>query len=646
MTERDSLLGTKDTASILGVSTATVRNWVKTSLLVTADEQGRLFERSEVESLRERIAQGKVSRLNKRANKAILQTNFIPTEYHSDSTSEERVRKIWNYILEKDLPKELVLFLLAMNWLLKEGLVRNVSIETMKKRTIHFQNIQIGKELLLWADVLPLDSIDEEDSFLLECPLPREDDVLGLLYQSFQNEGTKSQKGSYYTPKEIVRDIVKDYVKPADKVLDPCCGTGQFLLEFAEVVEDPKQIYGFDIDETAVRIARLNLLVKYADRDFEPYVFHRNTLLEQGEDRNDPLGIGKDISFDVIATNPPWGYHFSEEEKREIKQLYPQIKSMESFSLFLFKCLDLLNKDGFLSFILPESVLNVKVHQDIRKIILETVSIRKICCLGSVFKKIFTPVIRLDLEKKKAPEYKVCVVLPDQEYTCDPLVWGKNTDRIFAIQLDTVTSGILNKAYSKKHITLKDNADWALGIVTGNNGKYVLKEPREGAYPVYKGKEVIPFRLGRASSFLDFRPEEFQQMAPLYKYRAEEKLIYRFISNRLVFAYDDAQQLTLNSANIVIPEIQGYPMKAIAGLFNSSLYQFLFQKKFSSIKVLKSHLEELPLPVLKEEEMASMLHYVDGLLEGKGDMEKLDSFVFSLFSLTREERSYVLNAVK
>jgi hypothetical protein len=57
-------------------------------------------------------------------------------------------------------------------------------------------------------------------------------------------------------------------------------------------------------------------------------------------------------------------------------------------------------------------------------------------------------------------------------------------------------------------------------------------------------------------------------------------LIYRFISKYLVFAYDDKQKLTLNSANIVIPKTDDYPIKVIAALFNSSLYQFIFQKKF------------------------------------------------------------------
>ena len=57
--------------------------------------------------------------------------------------------------------------------------------------------------------------------------------------------------------------LIKEHVKKDSKVLDPCCGTGQFILTFSDIVENPSNIYGVDIDEIAVRIARLNLLIKF-----------------------------------------------------------------------------------------------------------------------------------------------------------------------------------------------------------------------------------------------------------------------------------------------------------------------------------------------------------------------------------------------
>lgn len=68
-----------------------------------------------------------------------------------------------------------------------------------------------------------------------------------------QTEGEKNVKGSYYTPKDVVIDMVKDIkLSPEDKVLDPCCGGGVFLLNIPNI--RPEQIYGVDLDPIAVTI--------------------------------------------------------------------------------------------------------------------------------------------------------------------------------------------------------------------------------------------------------------------------------------------------------------------------------------------------------------------------------------------------------
>ena len=98
-----------------------------------------------------------------------------------------------------------------------------------------------------------------------------------------------------------------------------------------------------------------------------------------------------------------------------------------------------------------------------------------------------------------------------------------------------------------------------MGIVTGDNDKFLSNEKKEGYEGVIKGKDVMKFVCQPAQCFLKFEPDQFQQTAPVQKYRSKEKLIYRFISKQLVFAYDDKQILTLNSANIIIIFIEIRP---------------------------------------------------------------------------------------
>ena len=149
--------------------------------------------------------------------------------------------------------------------------------------------------------------------------------------------------------------------------------------------------------------------------------------------------------------------------------------------------------------------------------------------------------------------------------------------------------------------------------------------------------------LSKASHYLQFTPEKFQQVAPIEKYRAKEKLIYRFISKYLVFAFDDKQKLTLNSANIIIPKIPNYPIKVIAALFNSSLYQFIFQKKFSSIKILRSHIEQMPLPFWSGKVFNDIVKLVDEIAENKARFEKLDNFIMEQYALSIKEINHIKN---
>lgn len=90
----------------------------------------------------------------------------------------------------------------------------------------------------------------------------------------------------------------------------------------------------------------------------------------------------------------------------------------------------------------------------------------------------------------------------------------------------------------------------------------------------------------------------FQQVAPDLVYRAKEKLVYKFVSKNLVFAYDNQQRLFLNSANILIPKVQNHSIKTVLAFLNSKLFQYVYHTKFNELKVLKSNLLQLPFPLL------------------------------------------------
>jgi len=626
-------------AKIMAVSSATIRNWAKAGHIKPVSSRPLLFSEESVLSLKDQIGSESFGRLQTRANKAGAVSNFLPEEYTDNPDLISHITNLVSIIKDECLETEAVIFLATLRLLEINGEVKKerdsdpFSLESYYswarqsvKLTIHKwrSSFHISKRNALYSNIYEL--INPHDS----------DDFLGLLYQSVFIEGNKSAQGSYYTPSKLVDDALSHLDNSIKIFLDPCCGSGKYLLMAANKFKlAPEDIYGFDCDKIATNIARINLLMAYKNTDFSPNIFCIDSLAElaTGEifcETNNLIG-----KIDAIATNPPWGAYKNAASKLSVSK---KIKSGETFSMFLEKSIQLLRRGGQLSFILPESILKIKIHADIRELILCETNVSKISMLGRQFSGVFTPVIRLDLIKES--ETGGSLVLVEKEGRSDYIAqdrFRKNEDFAFDISTESHEEGLLNKLYSVKHLTLSKNAEWALGIVTGDNKKFVLDLHEHGAEAVFRGSDVYPYYLGESRSFVHFNPRAFQQVAQERFFRSPEKLIYKFISKRLVFAYDDRQCLTLNSANILIPSIPSMSIKTVLAFLNSSVFQYIFKKKFATHKVLRGDLEKLPFPLIDLKMQSTIERLVDSAVGNRSAPGMLDELVFSAFGLSENE---------
>lgn len=663
--QENEVMDTSQTAEFLQISTATVKNWIRHNYLMPINPAGKAsFSTRAIAIFKENLTNGRIGRLRKRANKDKSAETFLPLEYLSDIEKVRDVNTAVNLISEYGVTLEEGLFFLALNYLYREGLVARISkiddILTFDKKV--FFHKQIRQEIINWSEKISFKSDKNFQSKILTTHIPRVRDFLGVVYQTLSSEGNKSKSGAYYTPLSIVERIVNDHIQSSNlKILDPCCGTGQFLLAALERLMAIggqtgalRNVWGSDIDDIAVRIARINLIAKCGTlNDISPNIFCQNTLLDNKADLFSQRSPVNENFFDLVITNPPWGAKYSSLELSQLNLLFPDIRSGESFSFFIEKGLRYLKNGGILSYVLPESILNVKIHSDIRKRILNDAAILKIAYLNRVFKNVFTPVVRLDIQNNHPCATNEIAIQNGKDFKVKQRCFRENGHLEFRINIDREDKIIINKIFSQAHHTLAGQADWALGIVTGDNAKYLSGEKLPGYEGILTGKEVSKFVYCSPRQFIKYEPEKFQQVAPEWKYRAKEKLIYRFISKELIFSYDDKQMLTLNSANILIPKIDKYPAKVMLGLFNSSLYQYIFRKKFSSIKVLKGHIETLPLPNLDDEEISNIKKLVDDILIITNDvarrrqlLDEIDHFVMSHWGLTSKEMDFVLKSLR
>ncbi len=188
---------------------------------------------------------------------------------------------------------------------------------------------------------------------------------------------SQGDAGQFRTPRHII-DFIVDIVNPTkdDKVLDPACGTGGFLvssythiLEQHDGKDDPEKkekpltpderkklmanFEGYDIDPTMVRIAQVNM---YLHQFKNPKIYQYDSLSSE-ERWND--------KFDVILANPPFM-----SPKGGIKPHSKfSIPSSRSEVLFVDYIMNHLRPKGRAGIIVPEGIIfqSGNAHKELRK---------------------------------------------------------------------------------------------------------------------------------------------------------------------------------------------------------------------------------------------------------------------------------------
>lgn len=644
------------------ISYATGKNWIKLFKLIPDMYHGKtpLFSKTHINKIKKELISSKNKALKSRRNKAFISGNNIYKSY-IDNTSD-------NIPAVQSLLKQIKEYSIHMS----ESLLRLILSDCAIKLILqHLQNTTCDKNMLLsylqdgsisgrYQSIIDalLGSKETAHSLYTKYPYLFEttytyhhgEDLLGLLYLSLKNMNSRKATGSYYTPTHIVKKLIAHLIEDkqflqSQTILDPCCGTGNFLIQLPDAI-DYSQIYGNDIDKLSVLLTRINVALHFKVQDIDilnQNITQTNYLTDAGKKR-----------FDIILGNPPWGYRFSDREKKKLQDKFECAsgKSIESFDLFVEQSLCRLSPHGRLSFVLPEAILTVKAHLPIRSYLLKHSTIRRIDYLGERFDKVQCPSIILHAEAVENGFSCIGMKITSRDtsyhFSEERIVTPAN----FSFLINDEEYKILEKMRRLEHVTyLKNQADFALGIVSGDNLSILSDQKKDGYETILKGCDIQKYHITEPDRFIHFVPSQYQQTAPEHFYRVPEKLLYRFISDQLVFAYDSKQHVTLNSCNILIPHIEGLHMKYILAILNSSIAQFYFHKEFHSVKVLRSHLEQIPIPYPSDAQQQKVIALVDLLLTTKSDdsfqqtYQLLDQIIASLYTLTESQYETIKNPI-
>lgn len=457
----------------------------------------------------------------------------------------------------------------------------------------------------------------------LDIPTPPDGifDLLGTIYQYVSSKAENLQKGSFYTSPSVADDFVSDLNFQADEVLfDPSCGSGVFLLRSKA---GPSQIVGVDNDPLAILIARFNYFIKFPDGP-PPQLFVANFF--DWSDQN------CDAKFQYIVANPPFGATVPQHVRA-----VSAIASGESFSHFVESSTRHLSGSGVARFLVPDSLLNVKRHSDIREFLINDVDLTRVRHYSQRFAGLMSDFHLIEFSHGRTGTVRF-ERGPAVPLSSAQIQMFQNCAFLYLSEFDL---GLLAHAAKKGKWSLSA-CEFGLGVVTGNNTDQLSETQLPGMELIYTGKQVAPFCLNEASKFILFDRSRLQQVAPEEIYRAPIKLVYRVVAKRLTVAIDTTGALTTNSANLIVPPPDGPSGEAIAAVLNSSMVSFLHARLTGGVnKIGKENLLALPLPIIERvDDQALCRIMAKGFSESV--IRQLDEYVsIEMYGLTSAQHDIV-----
>ncbi len=309
-------------------------------------------------------------------------------------------------------------------------------------------------------------------------------DILGQVYEQYlgkilaqtksgkaklkEGQAHRKEQGIYYTPTYVVDYIVKNTVcellkdKKVDanqiKILDPACGSGSFLIKAFDYIqkhfsngEEAKQhrldsqgaysikteilknnIFGVDLDNKAVEITKLNLLLKAAEKfrklpkELDKHICWGNSLIEDDSVSEHAFKWIDDFqegTFDAVIGNPPYfNLQTVRDEKQSVffeKNYFSYRGKADILYLFIEKANKVLKDGGYLGLIVANYFLRSHYADKLREFISKNYIIIKIAdfCNIKVFPEanVDTCIVILKKSKPKNNKFTYGLLVNDAE---------------------------------------------------------------------------------------------------------------------------------------------------------------------------------------------------------------------------------------
>ena len=382
------------------------------------------------------------------------------------------------------------------------------------------------------------------------------DNTLGKMCNEKREELKITNVISPTNPKKLTKaeqqtkdnlEIYKDWLFNL-KILDPACGSGAFLNQALEhLIKEHNQLqndlalmgdlfssytveesvlehnlYGVDINEDAVEIAKLSLWLRTAKKgrpltSLADKILCANSLLEMPFEEN---------SFDVVIGNPPYvrvqglKSNYENESKLYEEKFVSATGKYDLYALFIEQSFKMLNQEGRLSYILPHKFLISDFGSGIREFLAQNKAVENLLHFGSemVFEdaSTYTCIITLSHNNEKLNFKSISPKDIFNEFIYDYIDYEKLGSDKWNLSNNEILK-VLEKIRLQP-LTIKNVFQGIFqGIKTGDDKIFILNGKFEGNHFIgYSNKLNKEIKIEKDILKPILKGEDIKKYAPLY----------------------------------------------------------------------------------------------------------------------------------
>lgn len=483
-------------------------------------------------------------------------------------------------------------------------------------------------------------------------------------------------------------------------ICDPACGSGAFLNQALEfLIEEHKYVdelesklfgsgfvfqhvsdhilennlYGVDINEESIEIAKLSLWLRTAQKgrkltSLTNNIKCGNTLISNRKvdpihafdwDKEFPV-VMKAGGFDVIIGNPPYGILIDEDHETFYGDNFPNTSYKKNLYILFLERMTQLFSRGVVHFIIPKSLLFNTYFETIRSHLILNANINEIY---AITEEVFegadvgsSVLIQFELTENRDIENHVKLISVDK---CLDFIEEKNQIKnelpqsyflnipnieisIFSLEMKSVLAKLNLLSSIKDHYELKN------GLNPGNIKHILISENKETDKhkPITWGREISKYHVSYGGDFINY-DEGIRDKVSLADIKSKKgmkkqekidfalrsqdvferkKIIVRKTGDSLIADIDESGLYFDTLVHGIYQSSEDYPLEALLPIINSPISTYFYRclhdiKGKAFAKISLDNLGAFPIPDLGSETVSQLAGFTNLIRKYKSELE-------------------------